>query len=104
MTLLHYLRLQVRKYGLDVRRADYEAVEMSRLAKQLQVNNCTVVLDVGANTGQFASGLFDEGYYDGEIISFEPLPDAHDRLVAKEQAYRAKGKYWRVASPVDVGA
>lgn len=104
MTLTHFLRLHVRKYGLDVRRADYKAIELLRLAKQLEVNNCDVVLDVGANTGQFASGLFEEGYYDGEIISFEPLPDAHDRLVAKAQTYRAKGKNWRVAPPVAVGA
>src|SRR3712207_980649 len=46
------------------------------LLRELDVN---VVLDVGANRGQFASRLRRDGYT-GRIVSFEPVPDIADRL------------------------
>lgn len=50
------------------------------------------MLDVGANTGQYASSLLRAGY-PGEIISFEPLPEAHAALTRAAEAHPR----WRVA-------
>jgi FkbM family methyltransferase len=104
MTFLHSLRISARKFGLEVRRADYHAIESLRLAKQLRENDCDVVLDVGANVGQFASELFDDGRYEGEIVSFEPIADAYGHLAAKAEKYRTKGKNWRVGPRLAIGA
>jgi FkbM family methyltransferase len=103
MTLLHSLRIHARKAGLEVRKADYSAIESIRLAKQLHGNMCDVVLDVGANVGQFAAELFDEGGYRGEIVSFEPIPQAHARLASSAEAFRRRGRNWRAAPCVAVG-
>jgi FkbM family methyltransferase len=58
-----------------------------------------VILDIGANTGQFAQGLRANGYL-GHIISFEPLSDAHATLVATA----ASDPLWDVAERCAVGA
>jgi FkbM family methyltransferase len=58
-----------------------------------------VILDIGANTGQFAEGLRASGYC-GQIISFEPLSSAHATLVAAA----ASDPLWDVAERCALGA
>ena len=58
-----------------------------------------VILDIGANIGQFAQGLRAGGYC-GHIVSFEPLSDAHSTLVAAA----ASDTLWDVAERCAVGA
>ncbi|MGQ0456368.1 MAG: class I SAM-dependent methyltransferase [Hyphomicrobium sp.] len=55
---------------------------LMRVMRQLEIR---AVLDVGANTGQFASTLRDGGFK-GWITSFEPLNDAHATLARRAAA------------------
>jgi FkbM family methyltransferase len=48
--------------------------------KMMRSYRTDVVLDVGANTGQFATRLRNLGY-SGEIASFEPMQVAYDELL-----------------------
>lgn len=71
MTLLHRVRVAAQRVGLDVNRfpqcsPDYRVV---RLILRSRVD---VVLDVGANRGQYGTMLRRFGYR-GRIVSFEPL-------------------------------
>ena len=69
------------------------------LARILEHHGITVVLDVGANVGQYATRLR-QAAGPGRIVSFEPLPTAR---VALEQA-AAADPLWEVAPPMALGA
>jgi FkbM family methyltransferase len=73
--------------------------EISHLAKMLAWHKVTVVFDIGANVGQFARELRLAGFAE-RIVSFEPLSNAHARLLKA-----AKGDAnWTVAPQMAIGS
>lgn len=73
------------RYGLELTRT------MS-LASFLSFNRVDLVVDVGANEGQFARKLRWQGY-DGPILSFEPISSVFETLsghVAKDRLWDAR--------------
>lgn len=87
------LRKAGNKFGVDVKMTDEEI-----LVKQLIHNKIDVIFDIGANTGQFARMLFKLGYA-GRIVSFEPLTEAYNKLIADSKKYKG----WEVAERCAIG-
>lgn len=69
----------------------YPTPELDRRIKLLKNNKITVVLDVGANIGQYGTELRSIGYK-GRIISFEPTKDAYNKLLKNSK----NDKLWEV--------
>lgn len=65
----------------------------------LEHHGVDVLLDVGANVGQFARAIRGAGYR-GRIVSFEPLQQAHAELMVASH----QDDDWQVAPRVAIGA
>jgi FkbM family methyltransferase len=87
-----------RQLGFDVRKHDSLELEHSRVALLLSAYRIDLVLDIGANIGQWAKSLRNKGY-SGDIISFEPLEEAHQILKKKA----ARDSRWTVAPRIALG-
>jgi FkbM family methyltransferase len=72
-----------------------EEMRTAMLCKHMQVD---LVIDVGANTGQFAESLYDFGYI-GKVVSFEPVSHVWKQL--KDRA--AQNPHWTVAERCAIG-
>jgi len=92
------VRALAARCGLDIKRLHPERTPEGRLAAMLASQHIDLVLDVGANTGQFARALRAGGYR-GQIVSFEPLSAAHRAL---ERVSRDDPK-WEIAARAAVG-
>lgn len=98
MTILHKIRLVIRRLGFDVSRyPDITTDPDLRVARLLDNYGVTMVLDVGAAVGGFGIALRRNGYA-GEIVSFEPLSGPYRDLVKASKNDRK----WQ-AIPVAVG-
>lgn len=75
------VRLAVRRLGLDAHRYQPERDVDRRRTRFLREQDVGVVIDGGANTGQWAIDLRCAGY-PGLIVSFEPVKDAFEKLDA----------------------
>jgi FkbM family methyltransferase len=72
-------RRMLRRFGFDVVRYTPERFAHLRRLALIRSNDVSLVLDVGANTGQWARRLRNDGYR-GRLVSFEPLADAFATL------------------------
>ena len=98
MSISSKIRNLVLKFGVEINRYNPLQSNDSRMINLLKHNQINLVVDVGANDGGYASYLRSIGY-EGKIISFEPLFDAHEKL--KNRAVNDKN--WFVAPRSAVG-
>jgi FkbM family methyltransferase len=80
--VLALVRRFSRRFGVDFVRYDPMGSVGARRQRILSSRGVTLVLDVGANVGQYASSLRANGFT-GRIVSFEPLSDAFATLAAR---------------------
>ncbi len=83
MGIKHDFRRLLWKIGYDVTRYEPASHPVARVQQLLRSCNIDTVLDVGANSGQFAEYLRNDLGYTKNIISFEPLSSAFALLKQK---------------------
>lgn len=70
--------------GIEAHRFHPGTSSLARLMSALNSFGIDLIIDVGANDGQFAIELRSGGY-SGHIVSFEPLTSAHEKLLNKSR-------------------
>jgi FkbM family methyltransferase len=88
MNVKNGIRKLIRKTGFDIVKYNYESHPIARRLKLLENYNINIVLDVGANIGQYAKKLIANGFT-GKIVSFEPLSEAFRILTINAQSYNS---------------
>ena len=92
------IKYKIRKYlnaiGVDVYPIDYRNSVQSYLENLFVQRGVNEIWDVGANVGQYANMLRMIGF-NGQIISFEPLPKAYEILKRKAD----KDNNWNTYGP-----
>lgn len=87
------------KFGILIRVYNAATSEELRRIKLLEHYNIDLVFDIGANKGQYATGIIDAGYTN-KIVSFEPLTSAYSKIETESKKY----KNWTVAPRCAIGA
>lgn len=82
MTWKQKLSRSLRTFGIDMIRYQPSSHPQARLLRLIETNGIGLVLDVGANGGQYA-GELREGGYRGRIVSYEPLTEAYRTLTGQ---------------------
>ena len=75
MDIIATLQRRFRTFGLEVRKYAPESSTTASLVALCRLQSIDLVLDVGASVGQFAGDLRAAGDR-GDLVSFEPLPQA----------------------------
>jgi FkbM family methyltransferase len=75
----HAIKKVVRKAGFDIRRLSPRSSPRIGFLQSLQNFDIDLIMDVGANVGQFALELRSIGYA-GKIVSFEPITTSYTEL------------------------
>lgn len=90
-------RKLLRRFGLDYIKSPID--HWRRIAGMLEHFGITLVLDVGANTGQYVGYLRAAGWT-GKVVSFEPVASVHGVLANNAAGDAA----WKVAPAMALGA
>jgi len=102
MTAKNALKRLFRICGLEVRRLRTSNSEYQVLKDVLRASGAQVVVDVGANLGQFAQLVFEVGFR-GTVVSFEAQPDVHRELIRRAAAKSGPAR-WVVADCCALGS
>lgn len=92
------VRKTARRLGFEIERYRPSSSHSAQLLAALKFVDANVVFDIGANIGQFAKELRAVGF-NGQIISFEPLSSAHERL----KISASRDNAWHVHPRVALG-
>jgi FkbM family methyltransferase len=93
MNLKQRIARSFRLFGYDLSRYLPDRHPDAQLAQLMKTYGTGLVLDVGANEGQYALELRYNGYR-GEIVSFEPLSTAYSEL----QKVALLDSHWKVVN------
>ncbi|PQJ80410.1 FkbM family methyltransferase [Polaribacter porphyrae] len=78
MKLIQVIRAVLNPLKLDLK--IYPREDFRRRILLIKTNGINKILDVGANSGQYAQQIFDLGF-SGKILSFEPVPSIYKKLL-----------------------
>jgi len=93
------LKKMLNAAGIEAHRFNPGSSKLARLMASLRTHEIDLVIDVGANEGQFARELR-AGGYSGTIVSIEPMSVAHQRLSLASKGDAA----WQVHPRCALGA
>lgn len=79
-----FIKRVIRSFGYELRRYTPLFDSEAQLIRSLDYQDVDLVVDVGANEGQFGLKLIEAGY-SGDIISVEPLSLAYEVLKRNAQ-------------------
>jgi FkbM family methyltransferase len=80
MNKLDLLNSLLHKFGFELMRYNKGTISILRRKAILEKYNVDLIIDVGANTGIYGKETRQFGFK-GEIVSFEPVADAFEKLV-----------------------
>jgi FkbM family methyltransferase len=89
-----------RNLGVEIRAFRPSSSHAAQLGMMLSSQGVNLILDVGANVGQFGRELRWHIGYGGRIVSFEPMKAAHQML----QKAAAGDGLWEIAGRSAIGA
>lgn len=98
--MISYIKHIMRSLGFEIRRFDPSISESAQFMRQLHSHGINLVLDVGANVGQFGRKNLRDAGYRGRIVSFEPLNAAWKSLSVES----ARDPLWTIAPRMAIGS
>ena len=88
-------------FGYKLKKKKWLYEKNINLMNSIKKNKINSIIDVGANSGQFADEIF-KNNFNGNILSFEPLKLEHSYLLDKQ--IKMKRNNWEIAQRCGVGS